>query len=226
MQPNNIRPFRQREPLFNIPGVIIAFVIINVAVYILESYFLDWEALSNFFYRFAFIPAIFGSEQSPQVFLTTITYSFLHASWGHVGMNMLFLVIFGSPLAKRMGVGGFIVFWIFTAAAGALFYFVLNLDSEVPVVGASAVVSGMLGGIARFGYGRSLLHPSLYGDVLPISVAIRSRDIIIIMGFWLISNLFYGLSASFLGGNIAWQAHIGGLIAGFFGVGIFIPKPR
>lgn len=226
MQPNNIRPFRNHEPLFNIPGVVIAFVIINIAVFILESYFLDWEALSNFFYRFAFIPVVFGSEQSPQVLLTTITYSFLHASWSHIGMNMLFLVIFGSPLAKRMGVGGFIVFWIFTAAVGALFYFSLNLNSEIPVVGASAVVSGMLGGIARFGYGGSLLHPALYGDVLPINVAVRSRDIIIIMGFWLISNLFYGLSASIWGGSIAWQAHIGGLIAGFLSVGLFIPKRR
>ncbi|UXN04431.1 rhomboid family intramembrane serine protease [Bartonella sp. HY406] len=225
MQPNNIHPFRNREPRLNIPTVVVVFVVINIAVFIWQDYILDWNEQNYFIVRFAFIPLVFGSEQTLEVLLTPVTSSFLHASWSHLGMNMLFMVVFGSPLARRMGVGGFIVFWIFTSAAGALFYYVLNTDSPIPVVGASGVVSAMLGAIARFGYGRSFFHPSLYGDVLPIRIAIRSRDIVTIMGFWLASNLLYGVTASWGGGAIAWQAHIGGLLAGFLAIGLFIP-PR
>lgn len=226
MQPNNIHQFRNRQPMFNIPGVVLAFVVINIAAFIWQKYFLSWQVYDNFIFNFAFIPELFGMQQTSKVLLTTITYSFLHASWGHVGMNMLFVVVFGSQLAKRMGVGGFIVFWMFTAVFGALFYYIFNVNSSIPVIGASAVVSALLGAIARFGYGSSLLHPVIYGTILPIGVAIRSRDIITVMGFWLLSNLSYGVSASLFGGQIAWQAHIGGLIAGFLFVGFFIPRKK
>lgn len=226
MRNNNINSFRNREPMFNIPTVVVVCVVINIAVFVWEQYFLDSVARVSFSLRFAFTPLIFGSEQTPQVLLTALTYSFMHGSWSHIGMNMLFIVTFGSPLARRMGVGGFLIFWLVTAVAGALFYYIFNIDSPNSVVGASAVVSGMLGAIARFGYGRSFFHPALYGDILPIRIAIRSRDIVTIMGFWLICNLLYGVSESMFDGNIAWQAHIGGLLAGFLCVGLFIPKRK
>lgn len=95
-----------REPIFNIPGVILAIFAICAAVFLVENYVLTEAQDNNFLLDYAFIPARFsqfGGFYSPAAWLTTITYSFMHGSFAHIALNMVWLAAFGSPLAARIG---------------------------------------------------------------------------------------------------------------------------
>jgi len=154
-----------------------------------------------------------------------VSYSFLHGSWLHLGLNMIWFVIFGAPLANRIGIGRFLLLWVFTAILAALTHLMLHYSSTIPLIGASGAVSGIMGAAARYGFRRQAHNakPVFAGHLLPVLQIFRERHVVVFIGIWLIINLasgFYsylpeaGLSA------IAWEAHIGGLMAGFFAIGL------
>ncbi len=169
---------------------------------------------------------------------TPLTYAFLHGGWAHVGVNCLWLVAFGAAVARRFGTARFLVFCAVCAVAGALTHYLTHMADLQPVVGASAVVSGTMAAIVRFAFqpgaplGAGLGFSERGADhvyrlpALPLREVISNRNAITFLAFWFLANFLFGVFPALTGmadATIAWEAHIGGFLVGFFGFKWFDP---
>jgi membrane associated rhomboid family serine protease len=125
-------------------------------------------------------------------------------------MNAIWLLAIGTPVARRIGAARFLIFCAVTAILAAAFYIVLRPDSTAPMIGASGAISALFGGLARFMF-QSREAPT------GARRRLADRQVLGFAAVWLLLNI--GLNASLfglnLGGNsIAWEAHVGGFLAG------------
>ena len=214
------------EPIFNIPGIVVFFLIVSTGLYLAQNYLLDDEANAWILLYLAFIPARFsqyGGFSDISAWGTAISYSFLHGSFAHVAVNMVWLAAFGSPLAGRIGTVRMVAFWALTAIAAAFTHYLLYSGSLVPLVGASGAISGMMGAAARFGFRRVQRGrlPAFAGPLLPVMLTLTLRPVLSFLGIWFAINIVTGLISVVPGeSTIAWEAHIGGFVAGFFGISL------
>jgi len=225
------RPAR-REPIFNAPTIVLVVIASFVAIHAIRKYLLDYDGQTEALIYFAFIPARLtsaGAEALPGGFpaglWSTLTHAFLHADWMHLTINGAWLLAFGSLIARRCGVVGFLALFAFSAAAGALAFFAVDPAAMVPLVGASGAISGMMGGAFRLLFstpadGISLLHSfPMAVPRMPLALALRDRRTMTAVALWLAVNLAFGfgLGDMMQSGEIAWEAHIGGFLFGFLG---------
>jgi membrane associated rhomboid family serine protease len=223
---------RRQEPVFNIPGVVLAFIAICGAAYFVSDYVLDDRQRDWLLLHAAFIPILYSGQVQIDFLPVAgpVTYSLLHGSIAHLAVNMIWLAAFGSPLASRIGTMRFVLFWIVTSIAAAGLHYVLYMSSPAPLIGASGAISGMMGAAARFGFriDRSSGRPAFGGPVLPISTVLRMRGTVAFLAVWLAINLVTGLYGFVPGeeSRIAWEAHIGGFVVGFFFVSAFDSRRR
>lgn len=218
---------RGREPIFNLPGVVIAFIAICVSVYFIGEYVLDQQQYVGLLLYASFIPILYSGQVSLDFFPVAgpVTYSLLHGGVAHLTVNMIWLAAFGSPLANRTGPLRFVAFWIVTSVAAAGLHYVIYPLSEVPLVGASGAISGMMGAAARFGFriDRSAGRPAFSGAILPIAEVLRMRMTLAFLTIWMVANVVTGVVGFAPGeeSQIAWEAHIGGFVVGFFFLPVF-----
>lgn len=216
-----------REPVFNLPGVVIALIGVCVAIHAVRFALFDIDMEIWLLVRFSFIPALFPDGYDPALFafVTPWSYSFLHGSIAHLVVNMIWLAAFGSPLANRIGPFRFVLFWLITSLAAIGLHYVLHASEAVPVVGASGAISGMMGAAARFGFriDRGAGKPAFAGGLLSVPAVFRSRTTVTFLVVWFAINLAMGLVPGIAGGDasIAWEAHIGGFLAGFLLIRLF-----
>jgi membrane associated rhomboid family serine protease len=192
---------------------------------------------------FAFIPLRYGSSGLDQTALpggvwadvwTFVTYALLHGDWVHLGLNVVWLLAFGTPVARRFGPARFLAFFALTAAAGALLHLFFYAGMPVPMIGASAAISGFMAAAIRFAFQRS--GPlSLLGQqddeayrvpALPLVAVLRDGRVLAFLAVWFGLNLLFGLGSLSVDGTeqaIAWQAHIGGFLAGLVAFAAFDP---
>ena len=169
--------------------------------------------------------------------VTALTYAFLHGGFEHVGMNAIWLLAFGSPVAERLGAVRFLALFAISAIGGAALFFVMHPASLMPLVGASGAIAGIMAGAVRF-----MFQPgeALSGFAFPRGSAIRmphmplnrlirdARPLRFIL-LWIAVNLVTGLvGAPFMSdvGSIAWEAHLGGFFAGLFAFALIDPPVR
>ena len=220
----------QREPVFNIPAVVVGFAAICILLEIIMS-LLSTDQQIGLLVRGAFIPFRYTGDFAFEIYAVTspVTYSLLHGGWMHLAVNLVWLAAFGSPLANRIGAVRFVLFWIGGALAAAALHFALHSHDQSPLVGASGSISAMMGAAARFAFqiDRSSKQPVFGGPILPLSVVFQSRPVMIWLGVWLVINFVTGVFSLVpnLEGGIAWEAHVGGLLFGFFLLPLFDP-PR
>lgn len=170
---------------------------------------------------------------------TLVTYALLHANVAHVAVNSVWLAAFGSAVARRFGALRFVLFCIVAALAGALAHLLVHPYDGTIVIGASAVVSGAMGAAARFAFapgaplgGDFRLQGDLAayrGPRVPIRAVFTESRALTFVGAWMASNLIFAFATpgpELGGANIAWQAHIGGFLAGFLGIALFEPPRR
>lgn len=226
-------PPRRREPFFNLPGVVIALIAACIGIHVLRIYVLSAEADFEIVVRFAFVPIRYSGEYIIDIFalLGPVTYAFLHASLAHLAVNMVWLAAFGSPLANRVGPLRFLFFWLVTSLAAVGLHYVLHPLDMVPLVGASGAISGMMGAAARFGFhiDRRAGRARFGGPVLPFRAVFTSRGVVVFLAVWLAVNLLmaFGFGTPDGSARIAWEAHIGGFLAGFLLVRLFdLPQRR
>jgi len=154
-----------------------------------------------------------------------ITYALLHGDAMHLTVNCLWIAAFGTPVARRFGTARFVAIAVLSAIAGAALHLAIYPHDTVPVVGASAAGSGLMGAAARFVFAsegpldmlRRLDPLAPLRPAAPLGVVLRDRRVIAFTAIWLGLNVLFGLGGSLLpgiGGAIAWQAHIGGFLAG------------
>jgi membrane associated rhomboid family serine protease len=202
--------------MLNTTRVTLALIVVNVLVHLLQDQFGDVIA-----FDFGFIPALFveplGGLTLPDDWntaLSPVTYLFLHGDWMHLGINMLFLLAFGTPVERRLGPLRFLAFYlvcgVLAAAASALSYWITG--GVVLIVGASGAIAGLFGATLRFARfrlrGRS---PDTPGRLLSPWVLVIS---------FVVANLLIGWTG-FGEFAVAWQAHLGGFFAGLLLYGLF-----
>lgn len=238
-------PSVQREPLFNIPAVIIAVVAVLALVHIVRAYVLTPDQDVELLLTFAFIPVRYDASMVlggalPGGFgaeiWTFVTYALIHADWTHFGINAIWLLPFGSALARRFGVARFLAFFAVTAAAGAALHLATHAGEQFPMIGASAAISGMMAAAMRFAFQRGGPLGMLRGDdaesyrvpALPLTGVLRDGRVLLFLAVWFGINILFGVVSLPIAGEdqpVAWQAHIGGFLAGLLLFSWFDP-PR
>lgn len=237
-QPNQSTP--GREPIFNLPGVVLALVGVMVAVQAADALVLDMQGRVQMAVWLGYIPARWTAWQViPGGLLplawTPLTYAFLHAGWQHVLLNSAWLVIFGAPVARRYGAGKFLFAFALTSIAAALTFTVLSDGTSQVLVGASGGVSGLTGIALRFVFQPVVFVKDPETDQpLPLGRKLASwaemmRDVRArtLFLFWVGLNVIVPLLPIFAGTTglqIAWQAHLGGFFAGLF-LAPFLERP-
>lgn len=232
-----------RQPVFNVPGAVAVLALALVGIHALRTIVLSEDADLELLLYFAFIPARYTLPDTifylpggwgPKVW-STVTYGLLHANWMHLIVNLVWLLAFGTPVARRFGSGRFILFCAVTAAAGAGAHYLSHPDALVPLIGASAAVSGTMAAAVRFAFapGAALSgHRSVFADHQPAGSLLENfRDgrVLVFVGAWFALNLLFAFGISLPGADgaeIAWQAHVGGFVAGLLLFSLFDPVPR
>jgi len=228
-----IREPRFREPMFNVPPVVLATVAALVLVHALRMLVLTDEQDLQFLLTFAFIPARYGGPVQGSFpggigadIWTFFTYAFIHADLLHIGLNVAWLLPFGTALARRFGALRYTTFMLTVAAAGALAHLVSHPGAMVPMIGASAAISGAMAAAMRFVFeqGGPLAvwrDGGATGYRVPaatLGATFRDKRFLMFVGVWIGLNALFGLGTISLAGQdgqeIAWQAHIGGFFAG------------
>jgi membrane associated rhomboid family serine protease len=220
-------PPPRREPVFNLPAIVLVLIVLCVGIHVVRVYWLTADQDFALLLRAAFIPIRYSGQFHLDfwAFSSPFTYTLLHGSFTHVFVNMIWLAAFGSPLANRLGVLRFAAFFLVTGLAAAFFFWAIHPLGQTPLVGASGSISGMMGAAARFAFriDRSSGRAAFAGNPLPYRVVLGSRSVMAFLAVWMVINLVTGI-VGFVPGNedqIAWEAHIGGFLAGFFGLRLF-----
>jgi len=235
----------KREPLFNIPPVIVAILAGLALIHAVRTYLLTNDQDIEILLTFAFIPARYDTSAvlggvlpggfGAEVW-TFVTYSLLHANWVHYGVNAIWLLPFGSALARRFGTIRFLAFFAVTAAAGAALHLATHAGERYPMIGASAAISGTVAAAMRFAFQRGGPLSFLRSDgdeayrvpAIPLTGVLRDARVLLFLAVWFGINLLFGMmSLPITGGNepVAWQAHIGGFLAGLLLFSWFDPAP-
>jgi membrane associated rhomboid family serine protease len=238
--PQDFRPTK-RQPILNLPPVIVACLAVLIGIHLARVLLLDADTDFDLLLRFAFIPlrvmesdtignAIPGGPAA--AWWSFLTYAFFHADWAHLLFNGLWLAAFGSPLAWRFGTKRFLLFSAVGAVAGALLYLLVNSDGVQPMIGASAAISAHMAGASRFVFSAGGPLRGIDGvlayrrPAAPLGEAMRDRRVLSFLAVWFGLNLLFGLwgpESGLASGAIAWEAHIGGFLAGLLLFPVFDP---
>jgi len=225
---------KRSQPVFNLPRSLVVTLALLAGIYVIQEYLLDEDARAYFIVNLAFTPLRYAYPLAEQGFAwlwTPVTYSLLHGSIEHILFNALWLMAFGAPVVRRIGTFRYVVFWILSAVVSAFFHALLNWGNETLLIGASGVVSALMGAACRFAFPPRRGYDRTHGHLYPrqsILGAFRNRTVVIFTAMWLIGNLLIAFGVTLFGadmGPIAWDAHIGGFLFGFLLFGFFDPVP-
>ncbi len=151
---------------------------------------------------------------------TIFTSMFLHGGWAHLGGNMLFLWIFGNNVEDLLGRGRYLLLYLGSGAAAALVQALSAPQSEVPMIGASGAIAGVLGAYLLT-YPRANVHCFVWIVIFFWIVTVPAW---ILLGLWFAMQLLSGLNVGPDSPGVAFWAHIGGFGAGLI-VYLFL-RPR
>jgi len=144
---------------------------------------------------------------------------------------VLWLTAFGAPVVRRIGTTRYVIFWILSAAAAAFFHAALHWGEQTVLIGASGVVSALMGAACRFAFPVRGGFDRTYGHLYPrqsILGALRNRTVAVFVAIWFVGNVLIAIGLPLFGqdaGQIAWDAHIGGFLFGYLLFGFFDPVP-
>ncbi len=173
----------------------------------------------TFIVQWSFVPQRFLANPLAD-FLTLFTSMFLHAGWLHIASNMLYLWIFGDNVEDRFGRVKFLIFYLICGLAATFAQMAFNMHSEIPNLGASGAIAGVLGAYILM-FSRSQVKVLLGLRVVRLPA-------LIVLGLWILLQFFSGIG-SIMGstdnGGVAYMAHIGGFITGFI-LTFFFRKKR
>jgi membrane associated rhomboid family serine protease len=224
----------ESEPILNVPRAVLWAAAVMIVIQVVRGLLPD-EIDITVLLSLAFIPARYSgaAAELPGGYLTAVTsfvtYMVVHGGWMHLLVNVLWMLAFGTAVARRIGTRGFYEFSILCGIAGALTHLVFHWGEMAPVVGASAAISGQMAGALRFIFFARREPGERAPDfsrapLADLSTTLRDHRIVGFLIFWLVLNAYFGLtSVSFAGASdgIAWEAHIGGFLCGLLTFGLF-----
>jgi membrane associated rhomboid family serine protease len=216
-------PLKDDIPTETFPGVTIGIIIFNILVYIYELT-LPPDAIEDFTILYGAIPDhlvhpfsrdILIPQAIPPV-LTVFSSMFIHGGFLHLLGNMLYLWIFGNNVEDYLGHFKFIIFYLISGFFAAFIHTLSDLNSLVPMIGASGAIAGILGAYVVL-YPRANIS-TLF--IFIIFIKVIKVPAVLILGLWF---LFQLLNAGEGGGSVAWYAHVGGFLTGIFLIRFFRP---
>ena len=194
-------------------------------------------------WTFAFVPARYDASALTDGLLpggwgaeiwSFFTYALLHADLMHLGFNAVWLLAFASPVARRFGALRFLLFFAVTVAAGALAHLLTHAGELAPMIGASAAFPAPWArprALRSSRADRSTSGTAIASDAdrvpaAPLLVALRNPRVLTFLVVWFGLNLLFGLGSLSLVAEdqtVAWEAHVGGFLAGLLLFSAFDP---
>lgn len=222
----------QRQPIFNIPPAVAVIAGLFLAIQAAQALVLNEAGQVDVLAWFAFIPYVALHPDylpgGPLTLLwTPVTHAPLHGGWEHVILNTVWFVIFGTPVDRRYGAVKMVALFLAGAIVGAAAFAATTLPNEALLVGASGGVAALTGAAVRFMFqpiqigvnratGERIVLGRRLATIREVLAHPTARTFTLI---WLVLNAVVPLLPLFFGGlemQIAWQAHLGGFLLGFF----------
>jgi membrane associated rhomboid family serine protease len=214
-------PIRDTLSSKNYPVVNSAIIGLNVLVYLIQM--AQGGQADRFVYIYGLVPARYSLPHIASYFsvqnqlFSLISFMFLHGSFWHLIGNMWSLYIFGDNIEDRLGSLRYLLFYLLCGLTSGLSHLLLNLNSNVPTIGASGAIAGVMGAyFLLFPKSRILtLIPVLF---IPFFIEIPAY---FFLGIWFLLQFLSAAGADGSAGGIAWWAHIGGFISGMILLKVF-----
>ena len=213
-----------REPMFKAPASVLALIGVLAAAHVARM-LVPAATSEHILIDYAFIPLRYAANVlDPGSILDRaipfVSYIFLHADATHLVINCLWLLAFGSVVARRFRFGLFFLFFVVCGLAAAMTHLLFNWGSPEPVIGASGAIAGLMAAGVRMLSVQTLRGVEPLNGLLPL----LSPQVLMFSALWVVMNLVFGLAGVGFAGEsnaIAWQAHLGGYFAGLFLAGAF-----
>jgi membrane associated rhomboid family serine protease len=221
-------PISDANPTRRFPILTYGLIAINVLVFLWELT-LSPEQLEQAFRNLSVVPANISSNLfSLETILDIVRSMFFHGGWDHILGNMLYLYLFGDNVEDRLGKIGFLLLYFVSGFAAAFAQILIDPTSQIPLIGASGAVAGVLGGYL-------LLYPSVkVRGIVPIGriSTLAEWPAYLVLGMWFVLQLVNGFASlgagAEYGGGVAFFAHIGGFVVGLiitFIITRLVPQP-
>jgi membrane associated rhomboid family serine protease len=221
------------EPRRSFPWVMLTILLVNVVAFVFELGVGDTGSLDNLFLAAGVVPVEFtrGVLVGPPpplgiTWTTLFTSMFLHGGFLHIASNMLYLFIFGDNVEDRLGHFRFLIFYFVCGVAAGITHIVVNASSDVPSIGASGAIAGVLAAYLRL-FPHARVRTLIF--IGPIVLVPRIAAAFLIL-FWFATQFLSGVMS--LGATtdqtagVAVWAHIGGFISGLILLEILRPRNR
>ncbi|MCB1395993.1 MAG: rhomboid family intramembrane serine protease [Rhodobacteraceae bacterium] len=200
-------PIRDRNPSGETPYVSWGLIAVNIAVFLAYWPLGSDASVHAVFHDWGMVPLALSEGTA---LFTPFTAMFVHGGWLHLGLNMLFLRIFGDNLEAEMGPLWFLVFYILCGLIAFFVQYVAAPLSPVPVAGASGAVAGVMGGYFLM-FPRARVDMVFYLVVMLRVVAVPAW---LLLSAWFALQVWGGLATPSDSGSVAFWAHVGGFLAG------------
>lgn len=219
-------PIRDTISSKNYPIVNNTIIGINVVLFLFEMS--QGTHLNRFVYIYGLVPARYSVPQIASYFttgqqlLSWLSFMFLHGGFWHLLGNMWSLYIFGDNVEDRLGPFRYLVFYLLCGITSGLSHFLFNLHSNIPTIGASGAIAGVMGAYL-------ILHPnSKILTLIPIIFIPWFVEVpaFFFLGLWFVLQFLNAAGSHGNIGGIAWWAHIGGFVFGIVLLKIFLALPE
>lgn len=221
------------EPRRSFPWVMLTILLVNVVAFVFELGLDNTGSLDNLFLAAGVVPVEFtrGVSVGPPpplgiTWTTLFTSMFLHGGFLHIASNMLYLFIFGDNVEDRLGHFRFLIFYFVCGVAAGITHIVVNASSDVPSIGASGAIAGVLAAYLRL-FPRARVRTLIF--IGPIVLVPRIAAAFLIL-FWFATQFLSGIlslgATTDQSSGVAVWAHIGGFISGLILLEILRPRNR
>lgn len=217
-------PIRDTVTSKNYPVVNTLIIAVNVLVFFAEV--AQGPGFNQFVVTYGLVPAKYSVPGIASHFtlgqqvLPFFTFMFIHGSFWHLLGNMWSLYIFGDNVEDRLGAFRYLAFYILCGLASGISHLLLNWDSQVPTIGASGAIAGVMGAYLLL-YPRARVLTLIPIFFIPYFIEVPA---FFFLGIWFLLQFLSAVGSQ--GAHIAWWAHIGGFIFGMFGLVILLAIPR
>jgi len=218
-------PLRDTVPSKNYPVVTHALIGLNVLVYLIQI--AQGADIQRFIFVYGLVPARYTVPQIAAYFSTFdqlfafVSFMFLHGGFLHILGNMWFLYIFGDNVEDRLGAIRFAAFYFLCGIASGVAHLLLNRYSNVPTIGASGAIAGVMGAYFIC-YPRAKILTLIPIFFIPYFVEIPA---FFFLGVWLLFQFINAAGSFGQTGGVAWWAHIGGFVFGVIFLKAFTALP-
>ena len=219
-------PIRDTIQSKNYPVVNTIIIGLNVLVYLVQL--AQGDRLNQFIITYGLVPARYSVPQIAAYFtfsqqiLSFFSFMFIHGGFLHLLGNMWSLYIFGDNVEDRLGPIRYLLFYLLCGLLSGLSHLFINLHSQVPTIGASGAIAGVMGAYILLFPGSKILTliPIFF---IPYFIQIPA---FLFLGFWFLLQFISAAGSSGQAGGVAWWAHIGGFLFGMIFIKLFMKIPE